>query len=152
MERQPLAVFCLGSRALLPLGGSTHPPTRARASSSLAPYLCLWPSPVPMPTLFPGESLARLSHAGAQKQPKGVLSFPKAHDVPKCKSAGVTMHSRLTEAFTCLRTMPCIPQSSSSGRRDRADPRLQPDLQLRDYGDHFQRLFRATLSQGGSPE
>lgn len=30
--------------------------------------------------------------------------------------------------FTFLRMMPCIPQSSSSGRRDRADPRLQPDL------------------------
>lgn len=89
-------------------GAHTHPQGLGEAPA-LPRIPVSGPSPVPMPTLCPGESLARLSHAGTPKQSEGVLSFPKAHYVSKSKPAGVTPYSRLAEAFTFLRTMLCIP-------------------------------------------
>lgn len=89
-------------------GAHTHP-QELGAAPALPRTSVSGPSPIPMPTLCPGESSARLSHAGTLKQPEGVLSFPKAHYVPKCKPPGVIMYSRLAEVFTFLRKMPCIP-------------------------------------------
>lgn len=87
-----------------------HAPLQGLGAAPALPRICVsGPSSVPMPTLCPGESSARPSHAGTPRQPEGVLSFPKAHYVPKCKPPGVTTYSRLAEVFTFLRTMPCIP-------------------------------------------
>lgn len=101
-------VPCVGSHAWLLPRGSTHTPARAQGSSSLAPYLCFWPEPRTHAHVIPWGELGK---AQSCRDPEAarVPSFPKAHYVPKCKPPGVTTYSRLAEAFTFLRTMPCNP-------------------------------------------
>lgn len=108
------APACPLSPAWGPVPGSclegAHTHLQGLGAAPALPRICVsGPSPVPMPTLCPGESLARLSHVRTPKQPEAVPSFPEAHYVPKCKPSGVTTHSRLAEAFTFPRTMLCIP-------------------------------------------
>lgn len=82
-----------------------------KGSGQLQP--CTYPYRRPQPCtramLCPGDSSARLSHAGTPKQPEVVPSFPEARYGPKCKPPGVTTCSRLAEPFTFPRTMLCIP-------------------------------------------
>jgi len=67
-----------------------HTPTPRPRGSSALPRTCVsGPSPVPMSTLCPGESSARLSHAGTSKQPEGVPSFPKHIMVPNANPWGL---------------------------------------------------------------
>lgn len=114
---------------------STH---RGSGSPSLTPHPCLVPAPFPCPRCTQGCGRADPEAApGSAELPL----FPKARCVPR----GSLLAGGCREVFTFPRTMPYIPQSSSSGSRDRANPGLQPDLQVREITVTISRGFLVLL-------